>query len=127
MYLLCVSFNTNSCDDHSVAVEAMERCIVDIRQWMLSDKLQLNDGMTEFVVIGTRKQLVKFSIDGSRVGDCVVFPSSVVEDLGCWLDGQIKINEHINKVCKASFFHLCNIQRIRKFLRLLQQSPVWIA
>ena len=83
---------------------------------MLSDKLQLNDGMTEFVVIGTRKQLVKFSSDGSRVGDCVVFPSSVVEDLGCWLDGQLKMNEHIKKVCKASFFHLCNIQRIRKFL-----------
>ena len=28
---------------------------------------------------------------------------------------RLKINEHINRVCKASFFHLYNIRRIRKF------------
>ena len=43
---LYVSFNANSCDDQSAAVEAMQRCIMDIRQWMLSDKLKLNDGKT---------------------------------------------------------------------------------
>ena len=46
----------------------------------------------------------------------MVSPSSVVKNLGCWLDGQLKRNEHINRVCKASFFNLYNIRRIRKFL-----------
>ena len=94
----------------------MRRRIMDIRQWLLSDKLKLNDVKTEFVVIGTRQQLAKVSIDALRVGDCVFYPSSVVENLGCWLDGQLRINEHKNKVCKASFLHLYNIQKVREFL-----------
>ena len=72
-----MSFNANSCDDQSAAVEPMQRCIMDIRQRMLSDKLKLNDGKTEFVVIRTRQQLAKVNIDALRVGDCVVSPSSV--------------------------------------------------
>ena len=40
---LYVSFNANSCDDQSAAVKAMQRCIMDIRQWMLSDKLKSNE------------------------------------------------------------------------------------
>ena len=39
------------------AVTAMQACITDIRRWMLMDKL--NDEKTEFIVIGTRQQLVK--------------------------------------------------------------------
>ena len=44
------------------------------------------------------------------------FPHPVVKNLGCWLDGQFKKNDFINRVCKASFFHLYNIRRTRKFL-----------
>ena len=79
---------------------------------MLSDKRKLNDVKTEFLVIGTRQQLAKVSIDALGVGDCVVNLSSVVENLGCWLHGQLMMNEYKNKVCKASFFHLYNIQKI---------------
>ena len=32
-------------------------CIADIRSWMISDKLMLNDDKTEFLVIGMSKQL----------------------------------------------------------------------
>jgi hypothetical protein len=39
---LYVSFNANSRDDQSAA-EAMQRCIMDIREWMLLDRLKLND------------------------------------------------------------------------------------
>ena len=38
------------------AVTAMQARITDIRRWMLMDKL--NDEKTEFIVIGTRQQLV---------------------------------------------------------------------
>ena len=40
------------------AVTAMQACITDIQKWMLMDKLMLNDEKTEFIVIGTRQQLV---------------------------------------------------------------------
>ena len=39
------------------ALNAMEKCIADVRSWMTNDKLMLKDDKTEFLVIGTSKQL----------------------------------------------------------------------
>ena len=91
----------------------MQACIVDIR---LMDRLMINDDKTEFLVVGTRQQLSKVNIDSLCVGNATVLSSSEVKNLGCWLDNQLKMNSHIDKTCKAAFFHLFNIRRIRKFL-----------
>ena len=53
---------------------AMERCISDIRTWMLTDKLKLNDDKTEFMLIGTKQQLSKVNIDCLTVGSIDVVP-----------------------------------------------------
>ena len=76
----------------------------------------INDDKTEFLVNGTRQQLSKVNIDSLCVGNATVLSSSEVKNLGCWLDNQLKMDSHINKTCKAAFFHLFNIRRIRKFL-----------
>ena len=94
----------------------MQRCIMDIREWMLSDRLKLNDDKTGFVLIGSRQQLAKVNIDALHVGDCVTPLSSAVKNLGSWFDEQLKMDKHINSICKATFFHLYNIRKIRKFL-----------
>jgi len=44
-------------------VVAMERRISDIRTWMLTDKIKLNNDKTEFMLIGTKQQLSKVNID----------------------------------------------------------------
>ena len=41
---------------------------MDIREWMLSDRLKLNDDKTEFVLIESRQQLAKVNIDALHVG-----------------------------------------------------------
>ena len=51
----------------------MEKCIADVRSWMINDKLMLNDDKTECLVIGTSKQLSKVSAGSIRVGDVDVF------------------------------------------------------
>ena len=94
----------------------MEACINDIRKWMLADRLKINDDKTEFLVIGTRQQLAKVNIASINVGTAEVSSSSEVKNFGCWLDNQLKLDSHINRLCKSAFFHLYNIRRIRKFL-----------
>ena len=42
----------------------------------------LNDDKTELLLVGSRKQLSKVSIDGVRVGDNNVSPSASVRNLG---------------------------------------------
>ena len=38
------------------ALDAMERCVDDIRTWMIVDKLKMNEGKTEFLVVGTKQK-----------------------------------------------------------------------
>ena len=83
---------------------------------MLQDRLRLNDDKTEFIIIGTRQQLAKVNIDSLWVGESSTAPTSKVKNLGCWFDGQLKMDTQINSICKTAFFHLYNIRRIRKFL-----------
>ena len=75
--------------------------INDIRIWMLTDKLKLNEDKTEFMVIGTRPQLGKVS---------------TAKNLGVWLDSHLKLDTHITKMCSAAYHHLHNIWRIRKYI-----------
>ena len=37
-------------------------------------------------------------------------------NLGTWFDSNLNLQEQIHKTCKSGFFHLHNIQRIRKCL-----------
>ena len=113
---LYVSFSADSGFEQSAALEAMQSCIVDIRKWMLQDRLKLNDDKTEFIVIGTRQQLAKVNIDSLQVGESIVTAASKVINLGCWFDDQLKMDTHINNICRSAFFHLYNIRRIRKYL-----------
>ena len=73
----------------------------------------LNDDKTEFLLLGTKQQLVKVDINSTTVGECVVKTKRVVRNLGSLFDS------HISKLCSSAFFHLHNISSICKFL-----SPV---
>ena len=50
------------------AMDAMERCVNDIRTWMIVDKRKINDGKTEFMVIGMKQQLRKINIEHLMIG-----------------------------------------------------------
>ena len=93
---LYLSFSADSRVEQSAALSAMQNCIADIRQWMLQDRLRLNDDKTEFIIIGTRQQLAKVNIDSLQVGDSGTAPTSKVKNLGCWFDGQLKMDTQIN-------------------------------
>ena len=71
--------------------------------------------MTEFMLLGTHQQLSKVCIEKLFVGDVTVTPVSVSRNLGVWFDSHMSYVTHINKTCKAAFFHLHNIRRTRKF------------
>ena len=76
----------------------------------------LNDDKTEFLLVGTRKQLTKVSIDGVRVGDYNISPSPSVRNLGTRFDPHYQIKLHITKTCCSAFYYLYNIRHVRKYL-----------
>ena len=113
---LYLSFKPDELSSQQDAIIAMQNCIKDIRLWMEHDKLLLNDDKTEFLIIGTRQQLSKVNISSITVGNSDVMRSSVVRNLGVFIDDKLSMNSHINKICNTSFYYLHNIKRIRKHL-----------
>ena len=94
----------------------MEDCIKDIRSWLTEGRLLLNDDKTEFLVIGSRRQLNKLSPSVLHVGDHKIDPSVNVRNLGSIFDNSLSMDSHINQVCKTAFYHIHNIRRISKYL-----------
>ena len=80
---LYLSFNPSRAFSQDEAIRSMETCISDVKQWMTSNKLMLNDDKTEFIVTASRHLVKKAAVNTIRVGDCDVSKVSVVRNLGC--------------------------------------------
>ena len=80
------TLSTRSCMSLSVQTKApgnLRLSLLFSTVWMTNDKTLLNDDKTEFPMIGTKQQLVKFNcIDHILIGDCVIRPKGVVKNLG---------------------------------------------
>ena len=59
---LYIGFKPDASAEEEVTVTALQDCISEIRQWMLSNKLKINDDKTEFIILGSRRQLEKVNI-----------------------------------------------------------------
>ena len=59
----------------------MENCISNVRDWMTASKLKMNDDKTECMLIGTRQQLAKVSLEKIKVGENSIPPSQIVKNL----------------------------------------------
>ena len=115
---LYMSFKPDSKECETRCVSAMETCIKAIRAWMIEDKMKLNDGKTEFLIIGSRQQLEKVRIDMLSVGHVEIFAISSAKNLGTIVDSNMSLTPHINQTAKAAFYQLHNIRRICKYVSL---------
>ena len=73
---LYLAFRPGARASQDSALAAMEACIRDVREWMINDKLKINDVKSEFILIGTQAQLKKVDSDNLVVGDSCISPST---------------------------------------------------
>ena len=52
---LYLAFNPESQQNEMDAIQCLEACIADIRTWMLTHRLKINDSKTEFLLFGTKQ------------------------------------------------------------------------
>ena len=110
---LYLSFRLSS---EASALSNLEKCVNEIRGWMYTNKLKLNDNKSEFVVLGSRAQVNKTSLGSVVVGNDAVQFSDKVKNLGVILDSQLNMHHHVKSVCKSVYFHIRNIKHIRHCL-----------
>ena len=91
----------------------------DILSWMNSNKLLLNPSKTEFLLIGTKQQRLKFSqLTTLSLGNDIIPVSSSARNLGFIFDSDMSFTDQINSLSKSCHFHIRDIRRIRHLLPL---------
>ena len=96
--------------------DQLSRCILDVRDWCASRRLQLNALKTELQWFGSHANLRKIaSADLTlTVGDDVITPVTLVRDLGVYLDAELTMKQHVARIVSSCFFQLRRLRQIRR-------------
>ena len=111
-----LSFRPIPSTNQTASVAAIENCVAELRSWMISNMLMVNDSKTEFLIVGNKQQLENVNIPFIHVGEDQLTPVTSVRNLGVIFDSNLKMDMQITKACQNANYHLHNIRRIRKFL-----------
>ena len=97
----------------SVAIDRIERCLVESFKWMAVNKLKFNTDETLLVV--HQSQFRPMSLRPFiTVGVDTITPSDKARNIGVTFDTHLTFSYHVNDVVKEAFYHLRNIAKIRK-------------
>ena len=82
------------------ALGKIDLCISDIRQWMILNKLKINDAKTEFIIFRSTQMKHDLNSLSVNVGDSQIVPSVKVRNLGVILDQSLTFDDHISAICQ---------------------------
>ena len=94
----------------------MEQCISDMRKWLRSNLLKLNEDKTEIMIVGQPHNIRKLGNVCLTIGDAIIEPSSSVRNIGAVIDSQMQMLEQVNSICRSCYSSLYSISRVRKYL-----------
>ena len=98
------------------AKQQMEQCIDEIRSWMSSNYLRLNDDKTEIVFIGRKSLVSKVGPVSLRIGNVSIGSTVQARNIGMIVDNVLNLKSHVNTICKGAWFHLRNVGFIKQYL-----------
>ncbi len=122
---LYVSFTSQ---DSTSSLSNLQSCLSAIQRWMFMNKLKLNPGKTEFLLIGheqqRRKYLSKFPL---QLMDNLVEPTKTARNLGFVFDQNFNFSSHVSAICRSCRYHIRDLRRIRRCLNLANAKTLAVA
>lgn len=108
-------YTSSAPQDISIAVDLMQECICDVKAWMTSNKLKLNDDKTEALIISSPR--MKSPLPNSlTAGNFTIEFSTSAKNLGVIIDRHLTMHSHIQNLIRTLNFELRRISTIRHFL-----------
>ena len=107
-----MSFKPSVPGDKISCKTRIERCIKEIRTWMRTNLLKLNDDKTEFLMLGTDQQLQKSGKMTIVIGLDEINPTDFVWNSGFYFDKWMKNLVHVNKLTSYAYLMLKQIVRV---------------
>ena len=80
---------------------------------MSSNKLKLNSEKKTIHLVACSRQLQKVTVDSITPASSTLSFQSTVNDLGVLIDGRLSMCDHVQRVCRSSFYQLRQLRVIR--------------
>ena len=95
-------------------VFSLEKCILEVKDWMSTNKLKLNDEKTEIILINPKKYDV--NVSSLKIGDEDIVFNDKAKNLGIFLDNELSMNFQISNLSKAVYLEIRRLKQISKFV-----------
>ena len=102
--------------DISNITNSIESCCQSVGNWMLNNKLKLNDDKTEVLVCATENKLKTIPITSITIGENVIKISDKAKNLGVYIDSSLSMEDQINYTVKIMNLELRKINQMKKYL-----------
>ena len=94
----------------------MEKCICDVKSWMICNKLQMNHDKTEAILITTQRTNMSHALPSSlHINGIPIEFSKSLRNLEIF-DKSFSLHQHIMNTCRAAYIELRRISSIHHFL-----------
>ena len=90
-------------NEENEVISEISACAADINGWMNSNKLKMNNSKTEFILVGSQKQLKKCVTESIDIVGETVNRSACVRYLGSWIDEALSFDTHVSNKCATTF------------------------
>ena len=100
---LYLSFRAQDYACMADAKSSMELCVNDIKIWMQSHFLKLNDDKTELLLVHSKYRQMSPLLP-VVVGNEMIMPTECARNIGVMFDHNLTLDQQITSVCKSAFF-----------------------
>ena len=95
----------------------MQTCIFYVKTWMAQNKLKLNDGKTEALLIKSNRTSFANAQHASLRVDSADIPfTTCARNLGFFISDNVSLDKHISNVCRSAYVEIRRISSICKYL-----------
>ena len=97
-----------------VLMSTIEDCVNDVKNWMLMNRLKLNEDKTEIILCNPKHFDVPF--DSLYIGDEQVKFNKIGKNLGVMFDEDLNMGQHILDLSKAIYIEIRKLKHMSKFV-----------
>ncbi len=111
-----LSISPTDTESQNATLSKINMCIDKIKEFMILNKLKINDDKTIFMTLGTNYWTQKLNIKSINIGNTEIEASDSTKNLGIIFDKEMTLQEHVHQICKKGFYHVKDLFSLRKFL-----------
>ena len=109
-------YSSSRPENFTTLVKKFESCISHVKNWMIVNKLKMNEDKTELLACSIDRKASPYVVDHMYIDSDQILLSSKAKNLGVYFDSKLSMTPHISHLAQIMLLELRRIKQIRSFL-----------